>query len=128
MIPRDLSQDIKTRLQSISGQINGLVKMLGGDVDPDKILIQFKAALKALDKAHFLLLDETYRKALAIKISETVEACPGNCGNEDHIEFIRKQFPDLELDTLTAQMREIDVLRKISKKITLITVDRHFSF
>ncbi len=102
--------------------------MLGGDVDPDKILIQFKAALKALDKAHFLLLDETYRKALAIKISETVEACPGNCGNEDHIEFIRKQFPDLELDTLTAQMREIDVLRKISKKITLITVDRHFSF
>lgn len=86
--------------------------MLGGDVDPDKILIQFKAAQKALDKAHFLLLDETYRKALAIKISETVEACPGNCGNEKRIEFIRKQFPDLELDTLTAQMREIDVLRK----------------
>lgn len=86
--------------------------MLDGDADPDKILIQFKAAQKGLDKAHFLLLDETYRKALAIKISETVEACPGNCGNEDRIEFIRKQFPDLELDALTSQMKEIDILRK----------------
>lgn len=112
MIPRDLSKDIKTRLQSISGQINGLIKMLDEDADPDKILIQFKAAQKGLDKAHFLLLDETYRKALAIKISETVEACPGDCGNEDRIEFIRKRFPDLELDTLTSQMKEIDELRK----------------
>lgn len=82
------------------------------DVNPGKILIQFKAAQKGLDKAHFLLLDEVYRKALAIKKSETVEACSGNCGNEDRIEFIRKQFPDLELDTLTSQMKEIDILRK----------------
>jgi len=86
--------------------------MLGADTDPEKILIQFKAAQKALDKAYFLLLDETYRKALAIKISETVEACPGDCGNEDRIEFIRKHFPDLELDALTTQMKEIDALRK----------------
>ncbi|MEO2127691.1 MAG: metal-sensitive transcriptional regulator [Christiangramia sp.] len=112
MIPRDLSKDIKTRLQSINGQINGLIKMLDEEVDPDKILLQFKAAQNGLDKAHFLLLDETYRKTLAIKISETVEACPGDCGNEDRIEFIRKQFPDLELDTLTSQMKEIDKLRK----------------
>ena len=86
--------------------------MLDEETDPDKVLVQFKASQKGLDKAYFLLLDETYRKALAIKISETVEACPGNCGNEDRIEFIRKRFPDLELDTLTAQMKEIDVLRR----------------
>ena len=112
MIPRDLSKDIKNRLQSINGQINGLIKMLDEEVDPDKILLQFKAAQKGLDKAHFLLLDETYRKTLAIKISETVEACPGNCGNEDRIEYVRKKFPDLELETLTSQMKEIDALRK----------------
>ncbi len=86
--------------------------MLDEEKDPERILIQFKAAQKGLDKARFLLLDETYRKALAIKISETVEACPGNCGNEDRIEFIRKQFPDLELDALTSQIKEIDILRK----------------
>lgn len=105
MIPRDLSKDIKTRLQSISGQLNGLIKMLDENKDPEKILIQFKAAQKGLDKAHFLLLDEVYRKALAITISETVEACPGNCGNEERIEFIRKQFPDLELNSLTDKMK-----------------------
>jgi DNA-binding FrmR family transcriptional regulator len=112
MIPRDLSKDIKTRLQSINGQIGGLIKMLDEDTDPEKILMQLKAARKGLDKAHFLLLDEVYRKALAIKISETIDACPGDCGNEDRIEFIRKRFPDLELDTLTAQMKEIEALRK----------------
>lgn len=111
MIPRDLSRDIKTRLQSINGQVGGLVKLLEDGSDPEKILLQFKAIQNALDKAHFLLLDETYRKALAIKISETVEACPGNCGNEERIEFIRRQFPNLELDKLTEKMKEIDSLR-----------------
>ena len=112
MIPRDLSKDIKTRLQSISGQLNGLIKMLDENKDPEKILIQFKAAQKGLDKAHFLLLDEVYRKALAITISETVEACPGNCGNEERIEFIRKQLPDLELNSLTDKMKEVDELKR----------------
>ena len=119
MIPRDLSKDIKTRLQSINGQLSGLIKMLDEDTDPENILIQFKAAQKGLDKAHFLLLDEVYRKALAIKISETIEACPGDCGNEDRIELIRKRFPDLELDTLTSQMKEIDILRKKIDDINL---------
>lgn len=112
MIPRDLSRDIKIRLQSINGQLNGLIKMLESETDPEKILLQFKAAQKGLAKAHFLLLDETYRKTLAESISETVEACPGNCGNEDRIEFMRKEFPDLELDTLASKIREISELRK----------------
>ncbi|MEX2336798.1 MAG: metal-sensitive transcriptional regulator [Fulvivirga sp.] len=112
MIPKDLTKDIKTRLQSINGQVAGLIKMLDVDKDPEEILIQFKAVQNGLDKAHFLLLDETYRKALAIKISETVDACPGNCGNEDRIEFIRQQFPKLELDSLTAKMKEISDLKR----------------
>lgn len=112
MIPTDLTKDIQTRLKSIEGQVRGLGKMLDSDKEPDKILMQFKAVQAALDKAHFLLLDETYRKALAIKISETVEACPGDCGNEDRIEFIRKQFPSLQLDDLTEKMKEIADLKK----------------
>jgi DNA-binding FrmR family transcriptional regulator len=112
MILKDLTKDIKTRLQSIRGQMDGLIKMLEEDKDPEKILVQFKAVKNGLDKAHFLLLDETYRKALAIKISETVEACPGNCGNEERIEFIRRQFPDLELDNLTTKMKEITELKQ----------------
>jgi predicted nucleic acid-binding OB-fold protein len=86
--------------------------MLEEDKDPEKILTQFKAVQKALDKSHFLLLDEVYRKALAIKIVETMDACPGNCGNEDRIEFIRKQFPNLEMDDLSEKMKEIAELKK----------------
>jgi DNA-binding FrmR family transcriptional regulator len=111
MIPRDLSDDILTRLKSIAGQVNGLVKLLENGGDPEKIAMQFKATRSALDKAHFLLLDETYRKTLAMKISEVVHACPGDCGYEDRIEFIRQEFPSLELDSLTEKLKEIDVLK-----------------
>ncbi len=117
MLPKDLTKDIKTRLQSIKGQVDGLIKMLDDGQDPEKILLQFKAANKGLEKAHFLLLDETYRKTLAIKISETVEACPGNCGNEDRIEFIRQQFPNLKLDNLTEKMKEIAELKERIGKV-----------
>ncbi|MAU15139.1 metal-sensing transcriptional repressor [Flagellimonas meridianipacifica] len=110
-LPTDLILDIKTRLKTLSGQINGIVKMLDEGEDPEQINIQFKSIDKGIQKAHYLLLDEVYRKTLAIKISETVEACPGNCGNEERIEFIRKQFPDLELDSLTEKMKEIDALK-----------------
>lgn len=42
MIPRDLSRDIKTRLQSINGQINGLVKMFETEDDAEKSSFNLK--------------------------------------------------------------------------------------
>lgn len=111
-LPKDLTRDIITRLKSIGGQTHGLVAMLEKGDDPEKILIQFKAVQGALDKTHFLLLDEVYRKALAITIVETMDACPGNCGNEDRIEFIRKQFPNFKMDDLSKKMKEIAELKE----------------
>ncbi len=112
MIPKDLTSDIKTRLKSIKGQIGGLIKMLDEDKDPEKILTQFKAAKNGLDKAHFLLLDETYRKALAIQIVNAVDECPGDCGNEDRIAFIKKQFPHLQLDELSEKLKEMNEIEE----------------
>ena len=112
MLPKDLTKDISDRLASIKGQVEGISKMLNEGKDPEQILIQFKAAQKGLDKAHYLLLDEVYRKALAIKIVNTVDACPGNCGNEDKIEYIRQQFPSFKLDELTDKMQEISEIEK----------------
>lgn len=112
MLPADLIQDIIKRLKTIKGQVEGLTEMLEKGEDPDNILNQFKAADKGLQKAHYLLLDEVYRKALAIKIVKTADACPGNCGNEDKIEFIRNQFPELELDDLTKKMKEITAIQE----------------
>lgn len=112
MLPADLTKDIIKRIKIIKGQVEGLSKMLDQGKDPDQILNQFKAVDKGLQKAHYLLLDEVYRKALAIKIVKTVDACPGNCGNEDKIEFIRNQFPELELDDLTKKMKEITAIQE----------------
>ncbi|PHN01837.1 metal-sensitive transcriptional regulator [Flavilitoribacter nigricans] len=111
-LPKNLTKDIKTRLRSIEGQVRGLIKMLDEDKQPDQVLTQFKAVQKALDKTHYLLLDEVYRKALAIKIVETANACPGNCGNEEQIEYIRQQFPELGLDDITRKMTEILSLKE----------------
>lgn len=111
-IPKDLTTDLRNRLKSIQGQIGGIIKMLDEDKDPDKILFQFRAVNSGLQKSHYLLLDDVYRKALAIKIVEVTEACPGNCGNENRIEFIKCQFPNFELDDLAVRLKEIQAIEQ----------------
>lgn len=107
MLPKDLTTDIKTRLTTIRGQVDGLVKMIDNGTDPEKIITQFKAADSALDTAYNLLLDEVYRKALAMKIVEVADACPGNCGQEEKIDFIKTQFPKFKLDEIVKRFKEI---------------------
>ncbi len=109
-LPTDLVSDIKTRLKTLSGQINGIVKMLDEGKDPEQINIQFKSIDKGIQKAHYLLLDEVYRKALAIGIVKAVNSCPGNCGNEEKIEYLKKEFPNLELSELTSKLKEIQTI------------------
>jgi len=109
-LPSDLVSDIKTRLKTLSGQINGIVKMLDEGKDPEQINIQFKSIDKGIQKAHYLLLDEVYRKALAIGIVKAVDSCPGNCGNEEKIEYLKKEFPNLELSELSNKLKEIQTI------------------
>jgi CsoR family transcriptional regulator, copper-sensing transcriptional repressor len=115
MIAEDLTKDIKTRLSTIRGQVEGIIKMIDQGKDPESILIQFKSLDKGLQKARHLLLDEVFRKSLAIKIVETVDACPGNCGKEEKIERILKEFPDFSLDELSTKMKEIADLEEYLK-------------
>lgn len=108
MLPKDLTKDLKDRLSSIRGQVEGVIKMLDESNDPAQILNQFKAVNKGFEKAQHLLLDEVFRKTLAIKIAKALETCPGDCGQEEKIATIRKQFPDLNLYELTDKMKEIE--------------------
>lgn len=82
--------------------------MIDEDKDPDQILIQFKAADQALQNAHFLLLDEVFRKSLALSLVDVLNSCPGNCQDADKIDFLKKQFPKLQLEEITAKMKEIN--------------------
>ncbi|RMG23678.1 MAG: metal-sensitive transcriptional regulator [Bacteroidetes bacterium] len=107
MIPKDLTRDVKKRLKNLQGHLQGIVHMLDEGKDPELILHQFKAATNSLQKAHFLFLDEVYRKALALKIVNLMDTCPGNCGQEEKIEFIRNEFPHLKLEELSKKLHEI---------------------
>jgi CsoR family transcriptional regulator, copper-sensing transcriptional repressor len=109
-LPSDLVLDIKTRLKNLSGQLNGIVKMLDDGKDPEQINIQFKSVDKGLQKAHYLLLDEVYRKALAIGIVKAVDSCPGNCGSEDKIDYLKNEFPNIALSDLTEKLKEIQTI------------------
>lgn len=110
MLPKDLTKDLKDRLKSINGQVEGIIKMLDKSDNPAQILNQFKAVNKGFEKAQHLLLDEVFRKTLAIKIAEALENCPGNCGQEEKIAIIRTQFPELGLYELTDKMKEVKAI------------------
>lgn len=108
MLPHELTGNLIKRLNSVKGQIEGIVKMLNDDREADQIILQFKAADQALQKAHYLVLDEVFRKSLALKLVNVMNACPGNCQYADKIEFLKNQFPNLELDELSGKMKEIN--------------------
>lgn len=109
-LPKDLTRDLKARLKSISGHIDGIVKMLDEDKTPKDILLQFRAVDGSLKKAHHLLLDEVFRKTLAIQLVQALNSCPGNCGNEEKLETLRHKFPDLDLEDLSDKMKEVQDL------------------
>lgn len=115
-LPLDLTLDIITRLKTLSGQINGVIKMLNESKDPEQISIQFRSIDKGIQKAQYLLLDEVYRKALAIGIVKAVDFCPGNCGDEDKIGNLKSEFPNFELDELTEKLKEIQAIENRLKQ------------
>jgi DNA-binding FrmR family transcriptional regulator len=116
MLPKNLTKDLKDRLKSVKGQVEGILKMLDVEKDPEQILNQFKAVKQAFDNAQFLLLDEVFRKTMALKIAQALDACPGDCGQEERIEIIRRQFPELGIEELTAKMKEINAIYDFVRK------------
>lgn len=112
MLPTELTGDLKKRLSTVRGKIEGILKMMDNDTDLDKILVQFKAADQGLQKAHYLLMDEVFRKSLALKLVQVMNACPGNCQDAEKIEYMKQQFPMLEFDQLTTKIKEINAIDK----------------
>lgn len=108
MLPKESTEDVIRRLRYIKGQLGGIEKMLDEGKEPDQIINQFKAAEEALHKAHFLLLDEVFRKGLALQLSEAIQACPGNCGEAAKIAFLKEKFPHLALSEITGKIKEVE--------------------
>lgn len=112
MLPKDITEDVIKRIKTVKGQLAGIEKMFEEGKDPNQIINQFKAAGEALNKAHFLLLDEVLRKGLALQLADVMKACPGNCQEADKIAFLKEKFPQLELEEITDKMKEVDAINK----------------
>lgn len=117
MISSDLTRDIKISIKTIIGQLGYVLKQIDNEQQSQDILLQLKAVQSMVSKTTFQLLDEAYRKALAEKISSAYENCPGNCGNEDVIEKLRKLFPDIALEDVPEKLKEIEVIERNMQKI-----------
>lgn len=98
--------------------------MLDEETGPDRILIQFKAADQALQKAHYLLMDEVFRKSLALKLVQVMNACPGNCQDAEKIEHMKQQFPMLEFHQLITQIKEVNAIDKRLEKHNKNTLNK----
>jgi len=117
MIPGILTADVIKRIATVQGQLGGIIKMIKKGDDLDKVLIQFKAATQGLHNAHHLLLDDVFRKKLALELAKAMEACPGNCQDVDEIEQLREQFPTLSPDELTDKIKKFnDINKRLEKK------------
>lgn len=124
MLPSELTGDLKKRLSTIKGQLEAIIRTLDEETDPDKILIQMKAADQGLQKAHYLLMDEVFRKSLALKLVQVMNACPGNCQDAEKIEYMKQQFPMLEFDQLATQIKEVNAIDKRLEKHNKINLNK----
>ncbi len=122
MLPKDLTRDLKSRLNMLAGQLQGIGKMLDAEnIEPEQMLVQFKAVTNGLSSAEHLLLDEVFRKSLALQLVNVVSACPGDCQDAGRIEQLRREFPSLSEGELTQKMRE---LREIGGRLKQHNADR----
>lgn len=116
MISSDLTKNIKISIKTAIGQLNYVLKQIDNENQAENILLQLKAIQAILKKTTFELLDDTYRKALAEKISSAYQSCTGNCGNEETIEELRKLFPNITLEELPQKLNEVEQVEKILQK------------
>ncbi len=112
MIATDLTKDVKTSLKTIIGQLNYVLGEVDNEQQAENLLLQLNAAQSTLKKTLFILLNDTYRKVLAQKISSAHQHCPGNCGQEENIEKLRQLFPELKLEEIPEKLAEAGAMEK----------------
>lgn len=107
---KNLTKTLRTQLKTLRGQIDSVLKMAEENRSQEEVLAQLKSARSQMETAYQTYFDEVLRKSLALRIAELVDRCPGNCGKEDKVEFIRREFPSLEWDQLLEKLKEAEAL------------------
>ncbi len=117
MEPYDEVKELKKHLHYLKGQIEGIEKMIDRGEDSNDIYIQFKAIEGTMNKTIYVLLEDILRKDLALKIVKVVNACPGNCEDAEKIEFVKNEFPKMEIKKVASIIAEMGTIEEKLKKI-----------
>ncbi|MCH7769539.1 MAG: metal-sensitive transcriptional regulator [Bacteroidetes bacterium] len=113
----DEIKKLKKHLHYLKGQIEGIEKMIDRGEDSNDIYIQFKAIEGTMNKTIYVLLEDILRKDLALKIVRVVNACPGDCEDAEKIEFVKKEFPKMEIKKVASIIAEMDTIEEKLKKL-----------
>jgi len=70
---RDSMQDVILRLKRVSGQVEGLIRMIEREEECFQIITQFQAAKAALDSTFSLVLHRNLKECLSLDDSKRVE-------------------------------------------------------
>jgi DNA-binding FrmR family transcriptional regulator len=65
--------DVIVRLKKVSGQIQGLIRMIEGQEECEKVVTQFQAAKAALDNTFSLVLNRNLQNCLNKQDAQSVE-------------------------------------------------------
>uniref|UniRef100_Q3AUC6 Copper-sensing transcriptional repressor CsoR n=1 Tax=Chlorobium chlorochromatii (strain CaD3) TaxID=340177 RepID=Q3AUC6_CHLCH len=67
------AQDVIVRLKKVSGQVDGLIKMLEREDECMRIITQFQAVKAALDSTFSLILHRNLRECVSRDNTESME-------------------------------------------------------
>jgi len=124
MIASDLTKSVKDGLKTAKGQIDSILLRIDDPDQAQNVLIQIKATQGLINKAAIELLDDAYRKALAERVVQAVDQCPGDCGNEASIEHLLKIFPDIKPEQIPTKLMQIEkVNRELKEFISKNSLD-----
>lgn len=106
------TKKLKKQLHFLTGQLEGIERMIDNGRDSNEIYVQSKAVEGGVQRLIYDLLDNLLRKELAEKVVKVVNACPGNCPDAEKIKIIHKEFPDMELKKVASIINEMEVIEQ----------------
>jgi DNA-binding FrmR family transcriptional regulator len=97
-------REIIKRLHHIQGQLGGVEKMISEERPVKEIYAQLKAVEKSMHQTIYGVLDDQLKQHFASVLSERLALCPGDCDDAERLQFLKGEFPNLEIKDIIDEL------------------------
>ena len=98
---------VTQQLKALAGQLEGVRTLLAApDTGLDMLFQQFRVVEGVAHRAVAQVLDELFRKKLALALVAAQDACSGECDYCDRVERLKKEFAGLDLPQVLSYLTE----------------------